>query len=172
MAEKDKKQKFINSLYTPPSGSKIVSDAMWAIPITGGFKILDTLIGGFKAYKTYTAGSKAVVSGLLKTDKKVFDADFGKIGKVAKTATDAFVRIKNPTAANKRDYVQIKKMVNTAKTDLDKKFKITSKARLEGLLENNSMVRNTLLKKAGTSITGDILGVYGATEYIKRNEKR
>ncbi len=172
MAEKDKKQKFINSLYTPPSGSKIVSDAMWAIPITGGFKILDTLIGGFKAYKTYTAGSKAVVSGLLKTDKKVFDAESGKIGKVAKTATDAFVRIKNPTAANKRDYVQIKKMVNTAKTDLDKKFKITSKARLEGLLENNSMVRNTLLKKAGTSITGDILGVYGATEYIKRNEKR
>jgi len=172
MAEKDKKQKFIDSLYTPPSGSKIVSDAMWAIPTTAGFKILDTLIGGFKAYKTYTAGSKAVVSGLLKTDKKVFDAESGKIGKVAKTATDAFVRIKNPTAANKRDYVQIKKMVNTAKTDLDKKFKITSKARLEGLLENNSMVRNTLLKKAGTSITGDILGVYGATEYIKRNEKR
>lgn len=172
MAEKDKKQKFIDALYTPPSGSKLVSDAMYAIPITGGLKILDTVIGGYKAYKAYTAGSKAVVSGLLKTDKKVFDAESGKIGKVAKTATDAFLRIKKPTDANKRDYVQIKKMANTARTDLEKKFKIMNKARLEGLLENNSMVRNTLLKKTGALATGDLLGVYGATEYIKRNEKR
>tara|TARA_R100000995_G_scaffold80724_1_gene52802 strand:+ start:581 stop:1099 length:519 start_codon:yes stop_codon:yes gene_type:complete len=172
MAEKDKKQKFIDALYTPPSGSKLVSDAMYAIPITGGLKILDTLIGGYKAYKAYTAGSKAIVSGLLKTDKKVFDANLKKIGTEAKKSTDDFLKIKTPTDANKMNYVQSKKVINTARTDLEKKFKIMNKARLEGLLENNSMVRNTLLKKTGALVTGDLLGAYGATELIKRNEKR